>query len=248
MKPNPSRFRPVAASRRGFTLIEILVVIVIIVIIAALLIPVGRSLRTSAMVTKCTNNLRVWSVVIQAYAADHNQMIRYRDWEDIGSTTKFYNPYFASEETFWPEKGRAGTTQGYHRMCPAQKWNGDGNPPRGYLFVRPNQLGSSGNYVRNEVDTDNDGVPDSFSMAKMTRPSQLLVMMDAADYKNIYRTSEFELYVKPVCINTDKTMIRHGGGVNALFGDWHIDFLKWNEIDPAIPANTARVTTWLNLD
>lgn len=234
--------------RAAFTLVELLVVIVIIGILAGLLFPVARSMRSRADITKCTANLRLWSVVIHGYAADNNQRVRYDEWEDIGSSKRYYNPYFPSEEVWWPQKGENGPALGLHRMCPAQKWDGSGNPPRGYLFVRPNELNASGGYSRGELDTDRDGIADSYSLAKLARPAQMLMMMDANDYKKIYRTSEFVQYVKPVCVNSDKSQIRHGGGVNGLFADGHVRFLKWNEINPGNSENTSKVTTWLNLD
>jgi prepilin-type N-terminal cleavage/methylation domain-containing protein/prepilin-type processing-associated H-X9-DG protein len=248
MKPFEDFTNRRSQCRTGFTLVELLIVVIIIGVLAALMFPMIRSMQGRANLTKCTANLRVWSLVIRAYSDDHNQMVRYRDWEDIGNTTKIYNPYFGSEKTLWPEKGVMGTTQGYHRMCPGQHWDGEGNPPRGYFFVRPNELNPSGKYSKGVVDTDLDGLEDSYSLAKMARPSQLLVMMDAEQPKSVYRTSEFNLYVEPICVNADKSKIRHGGGVNALFGDGHIEFLKWNEINPDNPANTQKVTTWLNLD
>jgi prepilin-type processing-associated H-X9-DG protein/prepilin-type N-terminal cleavage/methylation domain-containing protein len=249
MKPKAALiFHSRAIFRPAFTLVELLIVVVIIGVLAGLMFPMIRSMRSRADVTKCTANLRVWSLVIRSYASENNQMVRYEEWEDIGTGKKFYNPFFGAEEISWPQKKVMGPSLGYHRMCPAQKWDGSGNPPRGYLFVRPNELNDQGKYSRGEVDTNRDGKPDSYSLAKIARPSQMLMMMDANNYKNIYRTSEFNEYVKPICINSDKTQIRHGGGVNALFADGHVDFLNWSDIDPGRPENTQKVTTWLNLD
>lgn len=238
--------------RAAFTLVELLVVIVIIGALAGLSFPMISSMRGRAEITKCTNNLRAWSVAIQGYAGDHNQMVRYEEWEDIGTPKQFYNSYFPAPQIPWPQKGGVmGAAVGMHRMCPSQKWDGQGNSPlRGYVFVRPNEFDdASGKYKRGEVDLDRTTAGgDHYSLAKVARPSQLLMMMDANAYKNIYRTTEITQYVKPVCINSDKEVIRHGGGVNALFADGHIEFLKWSDVDPAIPENTAKVTTWLNLN
>lgn len=248
--------KPIAAfpcrrprGRAAFTLVELLVVIVIIGALAGLSFPMITSMRGKAEVTKCTANLRGWSLAIRGYADDNNQNVSYKDWEDIGGTTKIYNPYFASEKILWPEKKVMNWAQGYYRKCPAQKWDGVGNPPRGYIFARGNELSADGKYSRIFSDKNNDGQDDGvYSLSKVARPSQFLMMMDANDYKNIYRTTEITQYVKPVCINSDKAQIRHGGGVNALFADGHIDFLKWTDVDPAIPENTQKVQTWLNLN
>jgi prepilin-type processing-associated H-X9-DG protein/prepilin-type N-terminal cleavage/methylation domain-containing protein len=239
------------ARRAAFTLVELMVVIVIIGALAALMFPMIRSMQGRAAVTKCTANLRGWSLAIRGYADDHGQKVSYKDWEDIGGTTKIYNPYFGAEMILWPEKKQINVAQGYYRMCPAQakKWNGVGNPPRGYVFSRGNELSSAGKYAKVFSDANNDTLDDgTYSLAKISRPSQFLMMMDANNYKNIYRTSEITQYVKPVCLNSDKSEIRHGGGVNALFADGHIEFLKWTEINPDNSQNTQKVETWLNLD
>lgn len=246
-----------STQKRGFTLIELMVVITIIGTLAALIFPTIRTMKSKAELTKCTSQLRQWAVAIQGYAGDHNQMVRYNEWSDIGGGTnpakRYYNPYLGGEIQTWPPSSRAGAPKqgiplGYFRMCPAQKWDTTANPPEGYIFVRPNELNSSGGYSRGELDTDADTFPDSYNIGKVARPSQLLMMMDATLPKTIYRTSEYTTYVKPVCINADKTKIRHGGGVNGLFADGHVEFLKWEQINPDIPENAQKGTTWLNLN
>lgn len=241
--------------QRGFTLVELLIVIVIIGVLASLIFPAVRSMKTRAELTKCTSQLRQWSVAIQGYAGDHSQMVRYLDWEDIGGGKQHYNAYLGGGSQPLPPGKKVYPTQGVIRMCPSHQWNGVNNPPACYIFVRPNELNASGGYSRGEVDFDGDTVPDSYSFAKVARPSQLLVMMDSTvaggtggGGKRPYRTYEYTDFVKPVCINADKSLIRHAGSVNALFADGHIENLKWDQINPTLPANTQKVTTWLNLN
>ena len=247
-----------STQKRGFTLVELLIVIVIIGALASLIFPAMRSMKTRAELTKCSSQLRQWAVAIQGYAGDHNQMVRYEDWEDVGGGKQHYNAYLGGGTQLVAPGKKAGLTQAAFRMCPSHDWNGVGNPPACYVFVRPNELKPDGTYGKTKDpvnDTDGNGAGDSYSLAKVARPSQLLMMMDSTvaggaggGGKRPYRTYEYTDFVKPVCINTDKTKIRHGGGVNALFADGHIESLKWDQIDPTLPANTQKVTTWLNLN
>ena len=73
-------------SRKGFTLIEMLVVIAIIAILAAILFPVFGKAREKARHTQCANNQRQIALAIILYIQDHNE--RLPDATTIWSTLK----------------------------------------------------------------------------------------------------------------------------------------------------------------
>lgn len=59
-------------SRRGFSLIELLVVVVIVVMLAGLLLPAIRMVKTTALTANCASNLRQISIASLAYADDND--------------------------------------------------------------------------------------------------------------------------------------------------------------------------------
>jgi len=85
---------PQESARSAFTLIELLVVMSILAVLTALLVPVLRTARDSALAVHCLNNLRQLGIAFPMYAEDHNDRLppgiigsSYGDW------SWFVSPY-----------------------------------------------------------------------------------------------------------------------------------------------------------
>lgn len=79
-------------SRRGFTLIEILVVIAIVALLSAILFPVFARARENARKTSCANNIKQIGLAILQYAQDNDETLPPVAYEDD-----------AGDDHQWPE-------------------------------------------------------------------------------------------------------------------------------------------------
>lgn len=90
---------------RGFTLIELILVICIFAATVLVLAPVVRLTRERAERINCANNLRLLSLGLHMYAADHNGSFP----PDLGA---LYPGYVKSDKTFGcPANGSTGTPE-----------------------------------------------------------------------------------------------------------------------------------------
>ena len=89
-------------TRRGFTIVELLIVITVFVITFAALTPFVNRMRERADVIKCSANVRLLSLALHMYAVDHDDAFP----PDLGS---LYPGYVREEKVF---------------DCPASKFMG----------------------------------------------------------------------------------------------------------------------------
>lgn len=204
--------------RRGFTLVELLVVIAILAILAALIFSVASTATRKARSMSCIQNLKGWSLVFAACAADRNgRFPTPNNWAAISHT-----PYGAdtSDGSSW---GRSPFADYWHedfyksmrmqldnRGCPclAETFNaGSGNPSPTYMMNRNLSNRESGNL---EVVLNN-----------LERPGNQIIFIDGglSSPLNLSKKSDITDHVLPAAE-------AHGGTVNAVFADLHVEPLK----------------------
>lgn len=79
--------------RRAVTLIELLLVIVIFTLTFASLTPIVNKMKERANIIKCSNNIRMLSLALHMYAADHREAFPAR-------LSELYPEYIKKEKIF----------------------------------------------------------------------------------------------------------------------------------------------------
>ena len=195
--------------RRAFTVLELLVVIAIISILAILILPAISRALDHAKRTHCASNLRQVGIAVKMYLNDHDQKfppVLNTQWDQFGRIAEtYYFPYCNGEASIF--------------QCPATRKDEFADGVGSAMFSASFQFPSNTEYwttfeFNGLQATDNTNRLRTASNKHVSDISSAAYMWDYT-------------YHRP-------ELIRHKGGLNVLYLDWHVGFLpeeNWKQPD-----------------
>jgi prepilin-type N-terminal cleavage/methylation domain-containing protein/prepilin-type processing-associated H-X9-DG protein len=198
--------------REGFTLMELLVVIAIIAILAALLFPVYVTVKQKALETSCASNLRQIGMATSLYMGDNGSR---------------YPPAYAGPRVeVWLTAIQMYAKTKLLRMCPAAG--------RGVKSDRMSLISEMSSYWKNMyTDYISGWAPRTIPPLEnvIVHPKCTCYLMDGPTMDEDHgwwgppTTWPDEIFAK-LCAESE---VRHLGGANVLFCDWHVKNIKPNQ-------------------
>jgi prepilin-type processing-associated H-X9-DG protein len=223
-----------------------------------MLLPALNKARQKAFTARCAANLKQWGLAFSMYSDDNNGVLFCAwgptgnsdlTWDDTrntyGGTPDTTNLYFS----YFGGGGNLTDKMNTMRMCPFIKNRYPSADLHSYAMIDPSQagfLGRNGYSSVTEQPSNNQTI--TVTLKSVPFPAQLWLLMDGA--------KEFPLGCSGTALtdqanaiptgDTYRAIDRHGGGVNMLFADFHVEFVTYGALQAAdnLPCNTQAQNPW----
>jgi prepilin-type processing-associated H-X9-DG protein len=220
---NFARMRTARSNTAGFTRTELLVLLGVGAILSGVLGADLNQAKLKLLQQACAANLKQWGLAINLYAQDYNGRCYYVSGgsEVFDDNSSPYLKYLGG--------GNASLTMRTIRCCPEVAARMTRNQINGagiytYSMPIPKALGGrGGTYV--DYDTLGDAFNMFFPLNRVVNQSQYLLMIDSSGHTMHCAQLVSGTSGIPVG-DTVRAIDRHGGSVNCLFGDFHVELVS----------------------
>jgi prepilin-type processing-associated H-X9-DG protein len=219
--------------KSGFTFAELLVLVGVGAVLTTLLVPTLSETRSKLLQQACVANMKQWGMAFYLYLQDYGGRLYYdvggAGWADVSSSsTNVYLRYLgggdqqATIRTMRKCPARAATMTQSQISLSSGFYNYSipiGMYKRGIVFAQADLAGSpfldsaTGSYFP--------------SLSFLPQPSTFLLLIESSGHT--LRCGGLVTATTTV-LGTDPDQVpavnRHGGGVNCLFGDFHVEFVS----------------------
>jgi len=234
------------SKRTAFTLVESLVVLVILALLATLLVSVTKRALKAAQSAKCMQNLRDISSGVFQYSAEHNGALPFHYVENapfggFGGPLWYVEvaPYVgvAVKTDFMGELEKPGPFK-----CPADKIPWVASYPNAFRpscsYAPPMDL----TRLMSGWGEDGKARGGQLRTTTATRPASTVMLVDC-NFGNVFNPGMMKNPAFKASNDPDESSLllpeRHGG-LNALFLDGHLEFLR-APIETSAPADRPRL-------